>query len=106
MTDLRALLASNMRFYRSILGFSQEKLAEKAETSTNYIASIEAGRRFPSVEILEQIANALKIDTPELFSMESIQTDSINSLKEEMVGEIAEIITEYMSKKLKKLKLK
>ena len=101
MTDLRELLTFNMKFHRARLGLSQEKFAEQADTATNYIASIEAGRRFPSVEVMEKIAGALNIDTPELFSMESIQIDSINGLKEEMVGEIARIIADYMAKKLK-----
>jgi transcriptional regulator with XRE-family HTH domain len=106
MTDLRKLLAANIKFYRAMLGLSQEKLAEKAGTAANYIASIEACRRFPSVAVLEQIAEALNIDTTELFSMESVQIGSINGLKEEMIGEIARIIAEYMEKKLKNLKAK
>jgi transcriptional regulator with XRE-family HTH domain len=103
MTDLRQLLASNMRLYRGNLGLSQSKLADKVDTATNYIAAIEAGRKFPSVQMLERIADALKIDTPVLFSMESIKISSINSLHEEMVEDIAEIISDYMAKKLKNL---
>ncbi|GHV93810.1 hypothetical protein AGMMS50293_01300 [Spirochaetia bacterium] len=106
MTDLRLLLASNMRLYRGNLGLSQAKLAEKVDTATNYIAAIEAGRRFPTVQMLERIADALKIDTPMLFSMESIQISSINTLHEEMIGDIAEIISDYMAKKLGSLKMK
>ena len=106
MTDLRQLLASNMRFYRGNLNLSQSKLAEKVDTATNYIAAIEVGRRFPSVQMLERIADALEIDTPALFSMESIQISSMDSLHEEMVGDIAQIISDYMAKKLENLKLK
>ncbi|GHV87482.1 hypothetical protein AGMMS50255_7780 [Spirochaetia bacterium] len=106
MTDLRELLAFNIKFHRAKLGLSQEKLAEHADTATNYIACIEAKRRFPSVEVMEKIAGALNIDTPKLFSMESLQIDSINGLQEEMVGEIAQIIADYMAKKLKNLKSK
>ncbi|GHT94901.1 hypothetical protein FACS1894141_2500 [Spirochaetia bacterium] len=104
MTDLRELLAFNIKFHRARLGLSQEKLAENADTAANYIACIEAKRRFPSVEVLEKIAEALNIDTPELFSMESVQIDSINGLKEEMIGEIAQLIADYMSKRLKNVK--
>ncbi|GHT59427.1 hypothetical protein FACS1894109_15330 [Spirochaetia bacterium] len=106
MTDLRELLAFNIRFHRARLDLSQEKLAENADTAANYIACIEAKRRFPSVEVMEKIAGALNIDTPELFSMESLQIDSINGLQEEMVGEITQIIADYMAKKLKNLKSK
>jgi transcriptional regulator with XRE-family HTH domain len=81
-------------------------LAEKVETSTNYIAAIEAGRRFPSVEVLERIANALGIDTLELFSMESIHITSINGLYKEMIEEITQIIADHMEKRLKKLNSK
>jgi transcriptional regulator with XRE-family HTH domain len=106
MTDLRLLLASNMRHLRGNLGLSQSKLADKADTATNYIAAIEAGRKFPSVEMLERIADALEIDTLDLFSKESIQITAINDLHEEIVGDIAQIISDYMAKKLENLKVK
>jgi transcriptional regulator with XRE-family HTH domain len=106
MTDLRELLAFNMKFHRARLSLSQEKLAEHADTATNYIACIEAKRRFPSVEVMEKIAEALKIDTPELFSMESLQIDSINGLHAEMLGDLSQIIADYMEKRLKNFKLR
>ena len=49
-------------------GFSQEMLAEKAGTSTTHIGMVEIGKKFPSPRMLEQIAVALGIDTPELFN--------------------------------------
>ena len=67
MTDLRELLAQNIKKYRKIRGFSQENLAEKASTSTTHIGMIEIGKKFPSPRMLEKIAEALGIDTPELF---------------------------------------
>jgi transcriptional regulator with XRE-family HTH domain len=72
MTDLRGLLAQNIKKYRKIRGFSQENLAEKAGTSLTHIGMIEIGRKFPSVKMLEQIADALGIDTPELFATETV----------------------------------
>ena len=69
MTNLRHLLASNMKENRRKHGFSQAKLAERAGLSTQYVAMIELGRKFPSPENIEQIACALDLDTPELFSM-------------------------------------
>jgi len=69
MTDLRKVLASNMKHYRKVLGISQAKLAERAQLTDNYIALVETGKRFPSVNMLEQIAKALDKDTIELFSI-------------------------------------
>ena len=72
MTDLRELLAKNIKKYRKIRNFSQEMLAEKAYTSTTHIGMIEIGKKFPSVNMLEKIAMALDIDTPELFNTGAI----------------------------------
>jgi transcriptional regulator with XRE-family HTH domain len=72
MTDLRELLAQNIKKYRKIRGLSQESLAEKAGTSTTHIGMIEIGKRFPSTKMLEHIAVALGVDTPELFTTETV----------------------------------
>ncbi|GBU28820.1 hypothetical protein R84B8_02382 [Treponema sp. R8-4-B8] len=72
MTDIRLILAENMKKYRKILGLSQEKLAEKMNTAPNYIAMIEVGKKFPSAGMLERIALALNVDTPELFTTNTV----------------------------------
>jgi len=69
MTNIRQLLAFNIKKNRQKLELSQAKLAEKANLSTQYLAMIELTRKFPSPEKLEQIAHALELDTPELFSL-------------------------------------
>ena len=105
MTNLRRLLGSNIKKYRHACGLSQEKLAERAETSTNYVSAIETGRRFPSVETLEKIASVLGIDTPELFSMKPEHNDSAKKKMEEQVWHnIGQNISSYISKNIKSLK--
>jgi len=93
MTDLRKALAANMKAYRKNLGFSQAKLAEKANIAVNHIAQIETGRRFPSVDVLERIATVLQKDTLELFSMK--QDDSVmkGALKSKILSDINSILT-------------
>jgi len=46
-------------------------LADLCETSTSYIGQIEIGNRFPSLELIEKIANALQIRPHLLFFIES-----------------------------------
>jgi transcriptional regulator with XRE-family HTH domain len=92
MTDIRKLLAANIKAYRARLGFTQAKLAEKADTATHYIAMIEGCRKFPSADMLERIATALDRDTPELFAMNPIQDD--------WKGEILSELDEFIVKKL------
>jgi transcriptional regulator with XRE-family HTH domain len=67
MTNLRDVLANNMKAYRNALGLSQAKLAEKVDTSTHYIGMIETKNKYPSPEMLERIAAALGIDTIDLY---------------------------------------
>ena len=47
MTNLRHVLAINMKEKRSMLGLSQAKLAEKINTAPTYIAMIELGEKIP-----------------------------------------------------------
>jgi transcriptional regulator with XRE-family HTH domain len=72
MTDIRLVLAENMKKYRKIQRLSQEKLADRINTAPNYIAMIEVGKKFPSAGMLERIARALNVDTPELFTTNSV----------------------------------
>jgi len=93
MTDLRKILASNMKIYRKNLGFSQANLAEKAKVTDNYIALIETEKRFPSVKMLEQIAEALQKDTLDLFSLNHNEPQKNGVLKTKILTDIEAILT-------------
>jgi transcriptional regulator with XRE-family HTH domain len=98
MTDLRELLAKNIKEYRKLRGFSQENLAERAGTSTTHIGMIEIGKSFPSPQMLAKIAEALGIDTPELFSIEKahimpVQNISLQRLYQNILGDFEGIVT-------------
>jgi transcriptional regulator with XRE-family HTH domain len=85
MTQLRQILAANIKKYRSLRGFSQMKLAERVDTAPNYIAMIETGRKFPSDRILEKMAQALNINAIDLFE---VKTDAAVSLQAELIKKI------------------
>jgi DNA-binding XRE family transcriptional regulator len=76
----------NMREQRRILGISQATLAERVNTSTHYIAMIELECKTPSLPMIERIAEALEIDSPELFSMKSISIESLQGLHSSLLG--------------------
>jgi transcriptional regulator with XRE-family HTH domain len=89
MTNIRKLLAANIRFFRHELGLTQAKLAENAETATHYIAMIEGGKNFPSPEMIEKIAACLGKDSVDLFSITPIK----HNWKKEILTEIDRLIT-------------
>lgn len=76
MTKVQQCLADNMRLYRKLAHLTQEQLAERVETSTNYIGTIETGKKFPSPQMIDRIASALNIDPLQLF-----QTDTVFQIK-------------------------
>jgi len=70
MTNIRDVLANNLKKFRQSRGWSQAFLAEKTETSTNYIGMLENSAKFPSSDMIHKLASALGIDPTELFSKE------------------------------------
>ena len=93
MTDLRKVLAFNLKLHRKKLGLSQAKLAELVNASDNHITLIETGRRFHSITMLELLAVALNIDILELFSVETITLSAKKDLKDAILTDIDAILT-------------
>lgn len=60
-------LGMRIRYLRNLRKWSQEDLALEANVNKNYLCDLENGRRNPSLEILERIADALGISLSELF---------------------------------------
>lgn len=62
------LLGEAVRATRKKAGFSQEKLADKADLSTVFISRIERGVESPSVDNLLKIAKALGVRVRDLVA--------------------------------------
>lgn len=67
-SNVRAVLAKNMRHLRAELGISQEGLADEAGLHRTYVGAIERAERNVSVDNIEKIARALKCDIARLFA--------------------------------------
>jgi transcriptional regulator with XRE-family HTH domain len=60
------ILGETIRAERKRLGWSQEKLAEKADLARNYIGNVERAEYKITVETLAQIAKALNLTVHDL----------------------------------------
>ncbi|MGH3736493.1 MAG: helix-turn-helix domain-containing protein [Micromonosporaceae bacterium] len=60
-------LGEFIRELRSNARISLRQLAEQAGVSNPYLSQIERGLRKPSAEVLQQIANALRVSTPLMY---------------------------------------
>jgi len=106
MTNIRDVLANNMKAYRNASGMSQSKLAEKVDTSTHYIGMIETKKNFPSPEMLERIAAALGIDTIDLFSIERNMPEIMKNHRKAALEEIRGLMGRFIDERLEDLEKK
>jgi len=65
--ELRAVLAENIRKYRTRRGWNQLLLSEKIGISANYLSAVETGKGWVTPLTLVKIANILEIEVFELF---------------------------------------
>ncbi len=61
------LLGARIKELRKRAGLSQEQLAEQVGIDAKYLSRLEVGKRQPSLETLEHIADCLQIEMKELF---------------------------------------
>ena len=80
-------VGSFIRSQRERASMSVRRLAELAEVSNPYLSQIERGLRKPSAEILQQVANALRISVETLYVRAGILPDT-----ERGVGTVPEAI--------------
>jgi transcriptional regulator with XRE-family HTH domain len=66
MGDLTDIVAGRLRRARTDRGWTQEDLAAEVGLSVRYIGQVERRQASPSVRVLGQLADALKIEPAEL----------------------------------------
>lgn len=71
--DILAVFALNVRKHRRALGLSQEGLAEISGLHRTYISSVERCMRNISLENVQRIADAMKVETYKLFLEENAE---------------------------------
>lgn len=65
--EARKRVAVNIQRLRRELDLSQEELGSRANVHQTYLSQVEGAKRNPSIDVLERIAKALKVDIAELF---------------------------------------
>ncbi len=65
--NLKHVFGKNLKFYRFQKKYTQAKLAEKIDVSTNYISRIEMGKHSVDFEKIEELCKYLDIEPFQLF---------------------------------------
>jgi transcriptional regulator with XRE-family HTH domain len=69
MLGLKERFGKTVRELRIDLGLSQEKLAQRARVSRNFVGSLERGESSLSLEVAERLARALSTTLTELIRL-------------------------------------
>jgi len=88
-TELRWVLSSNIKHYRGLRGWSQETVAEKIETSTNFLAIVESGKSWVSSLTLVKLANCFEVEVYELFRPKNAPDDRTKEVVKSLTNDIS-----------------
>ena len=99
MVSTKEIFATNLKKFRKKSGFSQGKLAEKAEVSTHHIAMIETARNFPTPGLIERIAGILNIQIYEFFIEEDFFLEELEQLRQDIRSDIRQELEDYFENK-------
>ena len=64
--DIKVQFGMRLRYLREQRHWTQEQLSFESGINKNYISDIENGRRNPTLEIMEKLANSLGVTLSEL----------------------------------------
>ena len=98
---LRELLSQNIKRFRQKKGWSQAKLAEKMDISTNYLSNIERKIGWVSPFSLVKLANALEIEVFELFKPEESTPVDVKNTINKYLDDISDSLRISFDKSLK-----
>ena len=92
--NLKEIFSENLKYYRKQAGLTQDDFAKSVQTDPVYISYIENGKRFPSIEYIEKMAETLNIESYKLFLPADIEINNLanevlyNKVKENVIKAI------------------
>jgi len=92
--NIKNLLSYNIRHYREDLGYTQEKLAEKAGISPPFLGAVERGEKWPSPETLAGIAAGLMVNPYDLLKPEQNVSADVKKLTKKMIKDIQKTVNQ------------
>ena len=74
--DFKKIFGARVRHYRTLISYSQEKLAEQIGISAHTVSYIERGKNFLSMTKIPALCLALQIEPYKLFIDADIERDT------------------------------
>jgi transcriptional regulator with XRE-family HTH domain len=97
--EVRATLSKNIKLFRNQRGWTQADLAEKAGISVIFLSDIERNNKWPYLDTLVCLAQALEIEVYELLKPEeALPPDTLI-----IINKYAEEATQMLSQSIEKV---
>jgi transcriptional regulator with XRE-family HTH domain len=100
MASLKEIFAYNLKEKRQKCGFTQAQLAEKTDVSTHHIGMIETARNYPTLELVERIAETLDVEIHELFIDPLSPHEELERLYQTVANDIEKLVGEAIKEAL------
>jgi transcriptional regulator with XRE-family HTH domain len=100
MARLKEIFAYNLKEKRRKRGFTQAQLAEKVDVSTHHIGMLEIARNYPTMELVERIAETLDSEIYELFIDPLSPHEELERLYQTVANDIERVVAEAIQKAL------
>ena len=89
---VRAILAGNIKEFRSRRNWSQADLAEKAGLSIVYLSDIERGNKWPYLDTMVKLADALELEVYDLLKPKNAPPPTVATIMTKYNEEVAAIL--------------
>ena len=94
--QVRVILAKNIKAFRGRRNWSQADLAEKSELSIVYLSDIERGNKWPYLNTLVKLAEALEVEVYELLKPEDTLPSTFNDILTKYTEEMGAIFAKSL----------
>ena len=102
MTTIKKKFGVRLFQLRNAAGITQAKLAEITNLSVDSISRIERGERAPSLESIEKISVALKLNASELLNFDNEEIAALSEIPSESL-ELWKLLKSKRPKQVKKI---
>jgi transcriptional regulator with XRE-family HTH domain len=94
--EVRDILAKNIKRLRNRLSLTQEDLAAKAGISVVFLSDVERSNKWPYLDTLVGIANALNIEAYELLKPEEALSPDTSAVLAKYTEEVALVVAKSL----------
>lgn len=94
MSDIKVRLGKRIKQLRNMRDMTQQQLAESADMSISFLGMIERGKKSPTVETIQKMADALDVTLSELMNFDS----GVKLLDDDRSVHLRRLLSEYTDK--------